>query len=295
MKNNKNLINILFIAIAIILLIAVVFVLFKESNNKFILDETNYDENLVEIDYDTIKKKIENKDNFAIFVYQPMCTTSDSLEEIIDNFQNKYQVSFAKVSFSSIYQKEEFDYLKYYPSFIIFREGEMVDYLDAGSDDDTEYYKNADKFYKWFTKYVNVSERENEKTKEEDKVQEELLENVVLDNVIRADNKVNIYFFYGAECPHCHEEMEFFEKIEKEYGKYYNFYSYEVWHNPYNVKLLRTFSNAMGENITSVPYTIIGEKTFLGFASSYEKEFKDAIKEESKNKFDVYFDKLKGE
>ena len=42
------------------------------------------------------------------------------------------------------------EYIKYYPSLVIYYEGEIVDYLDTNSDSDSEYYKSVDGFKKWF-------------------------------------------------------------------------------------------------------------------------------------------------
>jgi len=40
--------------------------------------------------------------------------------------------------------------------------------------------------------------------------------------------KINVYVFYGDGCPHCHNAFNFFESIEKEYGKYFDLVEYEV-------------------------------------------------------------------
>ena len=47
----------------------------------------------------------------------------------------------------------------------------------------------------------------------------------------------------------------------------------------------------MGDEVSGVPYTIIGEKTFSGFSETYEKDILDAIKNQYQNSYDVYFDK----
>ena len=87
--------------------------------------------------------------------------------------------------------------------------------------------------------------------------------------------------------------MQFFESIEKEYGKYYNLYKFEVWHNDENARLFNIFANAMGDNAQGVPYTIIGEHSFIGFGENYKEEFIKTIEEQHKNNFDIYFDKIK--
>ena len=67
---------------------------------------------------------------------------------------------------------------------------------------------------------------------------------------VKADQKekVNIYFFYGRECPHCHEGLTFFDSIEEEYGKYYNLNIYEVWYDAKNESLMKKIARFKKEN-----------------------------------------------
>ena len=47
---------------------------------------------------------------------------------------NMYNVSFYKMSFVNMKETNLKDKIKYYPSFAIFKDGELVDYLDANND-----------------------------------------------------------------------------------------------------------------------------------------------------------------
>lgn len=114
-----------------------------------------------------------------------------------------------------------------------------------------------------------------------------------LEGVTKEKNKVNIYFFHGDGCPHCKEEFAFFDSIEKEYSKYYNLHTFEVWHNEYNSKLLKTFAYYLDKKVTGVPFTIIGEEVIVGFGSNAKEEIPKAIKSEYKKDYDIYIDKIK--
>ncbi len=46
--------------------------------------------------------------------------------------------------------------VEYYPSFIIYREGEIVDFLEADADEDLERYKDLSKFEDWICSYVQL-------------------------------------------------------------------------------------------------------------------------------------------
>ena len=109
---------------------------------------------------------------------------------------------------------------------------------------------------------------------------------------VSAKDKVNVYLFRGDGCPHCAEAEEFFSKIEKEYGKYYNLIGYEVWYNKDNATLMEEVAKKLGTEASGVPFIVIGEKYYSGFAESMEEEIKTVIKEvyDSENKTDVIND-----
>lgn len=104
--------------------------------------------------------------------------------------------------------------------------------------------------------------------------------------------KINVYIFYGDGCPHCHNAFNFFDSIEKEYGKYFNIVKYETWYSHQNSKLLASAAEEMKTDSANlgVPYIVIGDKTFLGYAESYNEDIKKAIVESYNN--DKYVDRL---
>lgn len=93
------------------------------------------------------------------------------------------------------------------------------------------------------------------------------------------DGKINLYLFHGAECPHCAEEREWLEGIEDEYKDYLNIYMYEIWHNNENAIMMEKVGKKLNVNATSVPFTIIGDKFFVGFSDATASRIESAIKE----------------
>lgn len=94
------------------------------------------------------------------------------------------------------------------------------------------------------------------------------------------DNRVKIYFFRGEGCPHCADAEEFFNSIEEEYGQYYKILDYETWYNSDNAALLQKVGEARNEEISGVPYILIGDKSWSGYDDSFADDIKDAIKSE---------------
>ena len=68
--------------------------------------------------------------------------------------------------------------------------------------------------------------------------------------------------------------------------------TFETWYDEDNREILKQFASNMEDEITGVPYTIIGNKTFKGFSERYELEMLEVIKEQYKDSYDVYFDNI---
>lgn len=262
------------------------------GNKTFMLEEKYYGESkFVEIDNEDYDKLISNKESFAIFIYQPLCAASSSFKEVLTEYSNTKGIVFYKMTQTKMKESKLGETLKYYPSLVIVKDGKVVDYLDANSSDDTRYYQNAENFNNWFTTYVELKEYDGENVYTTTKnINHGVKIDAKLDNVTYDNNKVNIYFFWGNGCPHCEEGFKFLDSISKEYGKYFKLNKFEVWENEDNAKLMEQFANKMGDEISGVPYIVIGNRTFKGFGEKHKEAIKDAIKEQYKDSYDVYFE-----
>ena len=92
------------------------------------------------------------------------------------------------------------------------------------------------------------------------------------------DKKVNLYLFRGEGCPHCAEAEEWFDSIKGKYGDYFKVVDYEVWNDEDNAKLMEKVAKLRNEDVSGVPYIIIGDKSWNGFDESYEDEMIKHIK-----------------
>ena len=124
----------------------------------FSLEEKYYNsDRITEIDIDTFNELMDDKESFAIFIYQPLCVTSTNFENVLNKFLDEYQISFYKMSFSDMKETVLASDIRYYPSFAVIHEGELVGALDANSDEDITYYETVDGFVSWFSSYVNMN------------------------------------------------------------------------------------------------------------------------------------------
>ncbi|MDD4705704.1 MAG: hypothetical protein PHS24_00620 [Bacilli bacterium] len=106
---------------------------------------------------------------------------------------------------------------------------------------------------------------------------EDIIHNITGEKV--DDNKINIYTFVGEGCPHCHKEKEFLKTVEEKYGKNVNIYIYEVWYNKANLKIFEEVKAELNDSSTGIPFTVIGNKHYVGFSDSIKSLIDNDIKE----------------
>lgn len=103
--------------------------------------------------------------------------------------------------------------------------------------------------------------------------------------------EVKVYFFRGEGCPHCAHAMEFFKSIEKDYGHLFDLIDFETYVNFDNQQLLQNIGDIRNEDVSGVPYIIIGSKSWSGYTSDYNEAILDTIKSEYekdvKDRYDI--------
>ena len=140
-----------------IIVLILVSLLLVGCNGKIKLEDKYYKRSeFIDIDYLGVDDLIKSKENFVVFIYQPMCTMSSEFEKLLDEYMDIRKISIYKMSFTDMKKTSLKDTVKFYPSFIIFKDGEVVDFLDADSDEDTNKYKILKAFKEWFEGYVEI-------------------------------------------------------------------------------------------------------------------------------------------
>lgn len=93
-----------------------------------------------------------------------------------------------------------------------------------------------------------------------------------------SSEKVNAYLFWGEGCGYCAQMIKFLERINDEYGKYYNIYMFEVYGSESNAEFMGEMAEVLNYNATGVPFLVIGDKPFSGYDASMEQSIKETIK-----------------
>ena len=115
------------------------------------------------------------------------------------------------------------------------------------------------------------------KTKAKDTKKEE----TKTEEVVEFKATPKVYMFRGEGCPHCEEALEYFESIKSKYD--FELITYEVWYDEDNKAIMEKVAAGLGETVSGVPYIVIGNKTFAGYAQTYNADIEAAIKAEGIN------------
>ena len=156
MKKSKI---VVIVVILLVLVILGVLLLTNKSKKieKFYLEKEYYNENgLVTVGIDDFEKLLSDKKNFLLFIYNDVCSFKIPCDTIYDKVakDNKFeilQMNFREFKETSLYGK-----VKYAPSIIIIKDGKIVKFLDAESDEDLERYQDGEKFLEWLSNYVYI-------------------------------------------------------------------------------------------------------------------------------------------
>ena len=101
----------------------------------------------------------------------------------------------------------------------------------------------------------------------------------------KEDDKITLYLFHGDGCPHCAEEMEYLETLQKNHPNL-EIVKYEVWYDEENAELLEKINQAFEITRTGVPTNVIGHTVIMGFSSTIATKLDRAVSYYEKEKYD---------
>jgi cytochrome c biogenesis protein CcdA/thiol-disulfide isomerase/thioredoxin len=74
---------------------------------------------------------------------------------------------------------------------------------------------------------------------------------------------ITVFYFYGTECPHCHNVTPYVESLRDKYPDV-SFRILEIWHNDTNGAFHKLLNHKLGLETVGVPQVIIGNVSLLG-------------------------------
>ena len=105
-------------------------------------------------------------------------------------------------------------------------------------------------------------------------------------------DKIDLYLFHSKTCPHCKEEVKYLEELKKDKDNL-EVHLYEITENKENSKLLKTVQDIMDEETSYVPFTVIGNKVYVGFSNNTKLKIENTVKAYEKDN-DEYIDVVDG-
>lgn len=93
---------------------------------------------------------------------------------------------------------------------------------------------------------------------------------------VLAEEKVDLYLFYGQGCPHCAKEEEFLKELEDKYSNL-QVHLYETWNSTENNQLLTRVKNALGIQNSYVPFTVINGFSYTGYSENVAYQIEKRI------------------
>lgn len=94
-------------------------------------------------------------------------------------------------------------------------------------------------------------------------------------------DQANVYIFHGDGCPHCANAENFFLSIKGDYD--FKLIGFEIWYNEANQNLMKDVGEHFNDEVSGVPYIVIGDKTFYGYSTIYNEDIIHAINAEIEN------------
>ena len=86
------------------------------------------------------------------------CTTTARMREMLKQLPENRRFSYYRIMWPDAVETNLHDYITYFPSLAIIKNGEIKYYLRADSDEDAIYYNDAAALQSWLEKRINYSE-----------------------------------------------------------------------------------------------------------------------------------------
>ncbi len=142
----------------ILCILMVVILLTGCNKEKFSLENKYYDNGeFLEIDKTKLNELEDNSESFLVMVYTTGCFSCMDFEKVLTEFTEDNNLTVFRININDIEGTKIEEKIKYTPSLVIYKKGNVYKYLDANSDKDTEYYKSTDSLMKWLDKYIITS------------------------------------------------------------------------------------------------------------------------------------------
>ena len=142
----------------VLLTILIVITGCKSKNSKFYLDDQYYnDGSYIEITKEELEELQNKKATYLLFTYNSYCTFKVPCDNIFEEVMKKYNIDIYSMPYELMKQTFIHDTVRYAPSIVIVKKGEIITYLDSEKDSDLNKYQDSDEFEKWLDQYIYLN------------------------------------------------------------------------------------------------------------------------------------------
>jgi thioredoxin-like negative regulator of GroEL len=142
----------------ILLTIIVLLVLVGCGNKKFYLEDEHYEKGVItNITIEELNKLEKDEKNFMVFVYLPGCTSCAQFRGVLEGYIADNNLEFYTISINDLKDSVILEHIEFAPSLVLYKDGKIVDALDAASDDDKAALTTEFGLVDWLDDYIYLT------------------------------------------------------------------------------------------------------------------------------------------
>ena len=149
----------IFGAVFLVLLLAagVKIMFFSGTVEKFRLEDDSYgDGRTVEVSAEEFEALVSEKQSFLLMAHMAYCPAEMPLTDTTELFVKDKKIRIYVISADEFKKSSLVGKIKYLPTMAVFHKGELVDFLDAESDEDLPYYQSVGGLESWVEQHVDL-------------------------------------------------------------------------------------------------------------------------------------------
>ena len=97
-----------------------------------------------------------NNENYLLFTNNNYCNLAIPCDEIFQKVMSKYKIDILFIPFEEFKNTSFYNTVKFAPSVLIIKNNEIIEYLDAESNEDLDKYQDENKFEEWLNNYIHL-------------------------------------------------------------------------------------------------------------------------------------------
>lgn len=149
--------KVIFVIIPLLLIGIITFVLMNNKSEKFSLEDKYYGTGeFIDVSNSELENIIKNKENFLLYTYNNYCSLPIPCDSIFGSIMKEYSFNILQIKFSDFKETNLYKKVKLAPSVLIFKDGKLIDFLDAESDNDLKKYQDKEEFKNWLNNYMEL-------------------------------------------------------------------------------------------------------------------------------------------